>query len=142
MHNNGMIRLGTEEEKRWLLREYPNTQHVIGDGGYLVIAQKEGAVVGFLWAFKRKIPAPIERDELFINVIEVIDPSLRRQGLASAMVREAVRLASEEGVYQLRAYCDIQNVPSHRLWLKNKFSISPVKMPDGSIAGSFVSLVL
>jgi len=45
-------------------------------------------------------------------------------------------------VYQVRAYCDIRNIPSHRLWLKNKFSISPVKMPDDTIAGSFVSYVL
>ena len=47
-----------------------------------------------------------------------------------------------ENVYQVRAYCDIRNIPSHRLWLKNKFSISPVKMPDDTIAGSFVSYVL
>ena len=55
---------------------------------------------------------------------------------------EMLRIAKEEKVYQVRAYCDIRNIPSHRLWLKNKFAISPVKMPDNTIAGSFVSYVL
>ena len=92
--------------------------------------------------FKRKIPAPVEQDEVFINIIEVIYTNLRCQGMASSMLQKIIEIAKEEKVYQVRAYCDIGNVPSHRLWLKNKFSISPVKMPDGSIAGSFVSFVL
>ena len=58
------------------------------------------------------------------------------------MISEIIKIAKEEKVYQVRAYCDIGNVSSHRLWLKNKFAISPVKMPDGSIPGSFVSFVL
>ena len=57
-------------------------------------------------------------------------------------VADLRRIAKEEKVYQVRAYCDIGNISSHRLWLKNKFSISPVKMPNGSISGSFVSYVL
>lgn len=56
--------------------------------------------------------------------------------------RDNYNCTKEEKVYQVRAYCDIRNVPSHRLWLKNKFAISPVKMPDNTIAGSFVSYVL
>ncbi len=39
-------------------------------------------------------------------------------------------------------YSYVKNVSSHRLWIKNRFSISPVKMPDDTITGSFVSCVL
>ena len=58
------------------------------------------------------------------------------------MLKEIIKTAREENAYQIRAYCDINNISSHRLWLKNGFSISPVKMPDNTIVGSFVSYVL
>lgn len=137
-----IIRLGTDAEKQELLTDYPNIKNVIRDGGYFIVAKIEDTVVGYLWAFKREIPAPVEQDEIFINIIEVIYTNLRCQGVASKMISEIIKIAKEEKVYQVRAYCDIGNVPSHRLWLKNKFSISPVKNADSSIAGSFVSYVL
>ena len=142
MHDKAVVRLGTEEEKQQLLCNYPNIRNVIHNDGYFVIAKIEDTIVGYLWAFQREIPAPVAQNELFINIIEVIYTDLRRQGMASAMLQELIKIAKEEKVYQVRAYCAIENMPSHRLWLKNKFSISPVKMPDGSIAGSFVSFVL
>ncbi len=142
MQYDMIIRLGTDAEKQKLLTDYPNIKNVIRDGGYFIVAKIEDTVVGYLWAFKRKIPAPVEQDEIFINIIEVIYTNLRCQGVASKMISEIIEIAKEEKVYQIRAYCDIGNFPSHRLWLKNKFSISPVKMPDGSISGSFVSYVL
>ena len=142
MQYDMIIRLGTDAEKQELLTDYPNIKNVIRDGGYFIVAKIEDTVVGYLWAFKRKIPAPVEQDEIFINIIEVIYTNLRCQGVASKMISEIIEIAKEEKVYQIRAYCDIGNFPSHRLWLKNKFSISPVKMPDGSISGSFVSYVL
>jgi len=142
MIENVVIRIGTDNEKEKLLSDYPNIKNVVGDGGYFIIAEIENTVVGYLWAFKREIPAPIEQNEIFINIIEVIYTNLRCCGMASAMLKKLIEFAREEKVYQVRAYCDIENVPSHRLWLKNKFSISPVKMPDNTIVGSFVSYVL
>lgn len=140
--NDVGIRFGTEAEKQALFSQYPQTRKVILDGGYFIVAVIGDTVVGYLWAFKREIPAPVGQSELFINIIEVIYTDLRRQGIASAMLGEMIGVAKEEDVYQVRAFCDIWNVPSHRLWLKNRFSISPVKMPDGSVTGSFVSYVL
>ena len=136
------IRIGTESEKQQLITTYPYTKNVIGENGYFIIAETDNNMIGFLWAFKRDIPAPIEQSEIFINVIEVLNINLRSQGIGSRMIEKIIGIAKEEKVYQVRAYCDIRNIPSHRLWLKNKFSISPVKMPDNTIAGSFVSYVL
>ena len=137
-----LIRLGTESEKEELLNQYPYVKNVMFDNGYFIVAKIEDNTIGFLWAFKRMIPAPVDRSEIFVNVVEVIHTDLRCQGIASKMLNEVIKIAKEEGAYQVRAYCDIGNVPSHRLWLKNKFSISPVKMQDGSIPGSFVTYVL
>ena len=133
---------GTENDKQKLLNDYPNLHNFFGDNGYLIVAKKENDIIGFIWAFKRDIPAPVEAQEMFINAIEVLNIDLRSQGIGSKMIEKIIEIAKEEKVYQVRAYCDITNVSSHRLWLKNKFSISPVKMPDNTIAGSFVSYVL
>jgi RimJ/RimL family protein N-acetyltransferase len=142
MHDKVIIRIGTDAEKQNLLMDYPNINNVIHYGGYFIVAKIEDTIVGYLWAFKREIPVPVEQNEIFINIIEVIYTNLRCQGIASAMLNEIIEIAKEEKAYQVRAYCDIGNISSHRLWLKNKFSINPVKMPDGSITGSFVSFVL
>lgn len=58
------------------------------------------------------------------------------------MIQKIIEIARDENVYQIRASVQINNVASHRLWFENKFSISPVKMPDGDIVGSFVCYVL
>lgn len=142
MRNDVMIRFGTEAEKQTLLNKHTEIKNVIRGGGYFIVAVIEDAVIGFLWAFKREISAPIEQREIFVNIIEVIYTNLRGQGIASAMLNEIIKVAKEENVYQIRAFCDIWNIPSHRLWLKNRFSVSPVKMPDGSVTGSLVSYVL
>ena len=136
------IRLGAEKDKELLRTQHPQTVPVLGDGGYLVVADENEQIVCFFWAFKRKIPAPIEQEELFINVIEVFPEELRCQGLATRMLERLKEIAAAEKVYQLRAYCDIRNVSSHRLWVKNGYGINPVALPDGNIVGSFVSWVL
>jgi ectoine hydroxylase-related dioxygenase (phytanoyl-CoA dioxygenase family) len=68
MHDKVIIRIGTDAEKQNLLTDYPNIKNVIHDGGYFVVAQIEDTIVGYLWAFKRKIPAPVDQNEIFINI--------------------------------------------------------------------------
>lgn len=138
------IRNGTEKDKQNLLDKYPdlNKFFVICDTGYLIVAERENDIIGFLWAFKQDIPAPIEAQEIFINAIEVFNDEWRCQGIGTQMVQKIIEIARKEHVYQVRATVQIGNVASHRLWFKNKFSISPVKMPDADIVGSFVSFVL
>ena len=136
------IRSGTEIDKNTLLNKYPDLDKFFVNNGILIIAEKENEIIGFLWAFKRKIPAPVEAEEMFINVIEILHTDLRCQGIGSEMVQKIIEIARNEQVYQVRASVQIGNVSSHRLWFKNKFSISPVKMPDGKIVGSFVTYVL
>ena len=136
------IKNGTENDKRKLLNYYPNLHKFFGDNGYLIVAEKGDDIIGFLWAFKRDIPAPIDAQEMFINAIEVFNNELRCQGIGTQMVKKIIETARNERVYQIRASVQIGNVASHRLWFKNKFSISPVKLPDADIVGSFVCLVL
>ena len=100
-----------------------------GRTGSSASSRYSGAPGGGLW-------------EDFINVIEVFEERDRRQGTASALVQAVLTAAREKGSIQVRAYCDIRNEASHRLWLKNGFCISPAVQSDGSIPGSFVSIRL
>lgn len=136
------IKNGTESDKQRLLSKYPNLDKFFFGNGRLVIAENGNDIVGFLWAHKRKISAPVEAEEMFINYITVFEPELRRRGIGTQMVQKIIEIAKAEQVYQIRAKVKTENMPSHRLWLKNKFAISPAQMPDGNIAVSFVGYVL
>lgn len=135
------VRLGTQSDREQILRIRPQAAEFI-DGDYLIVAEENHALLGFAAVFVREIPAPVGASEAFINVIEVFDEVQRRKGIASAMIEKIAKIGRERKVYQLRAYCDIGNTASNRLWRKNKFGIAPVKMPDGSIVGSYATLVL
>ncbi len=136
------IKNGTESDRLRLLSKYPNLDKFFFGNGRLVIAENGNEIVGFLWAHKRKISAPVEAEEMFINYITVFEPELHCRGIGTQMIQRIIEIARAEQVYQIRAKVKTENVPSHRLWLKNKFSISPAQMPDGNIAVSFVGYVL
>ena len=136
------IKIGSESQKAEILAEYPHTKAVIRDGGVLIVAIEGDEITGFLWMFKRKMLAPVDEYEWFINVIDVPEAQNRCKGVASGMVRKAVSLAKSDGAYQISAYCDIANIPSQRLWRKNGFAIQPAYGADGAVLGSFVGLVL
>lgn len=137
-----VIRQGSEKEKAEILNKFPHAKSVIRDGGILMIALKRDKILGFLWMFRRKVSAPVDKQEWFINVIDVPDAAYRRKGVGSGLLREAISYAKNDGAYQISAYCDIANVPSHMLWLKNGFSILPAYGADDSVLGSFVGYVL
>ena len=69
------VRNGSEKDKQDLLNKYPDLKKffVMCDTGYLIIAERENDIIGFLWAYKRDIPAPVEAQEMFINAIEIFN---------------------------------------------------------------------
>lgn len=135
------IHIGTETDKAEIVGKRPQAEGYFSDDGYFVVVEENGAVAGFAAVFLRDIPAPVQGREAFINLIEVFE-EYQRKGAAALLVQEILKIEKAKGTYQIRAYCDINNSASHALWRKNKFGISPVKMSDGSIAGSFVAYVL
>ena len=136
------IVFGTTAEKEEILAKYPHTKQVLGDGGTLIVARAGDNILGFLWAFEQNIPIPNGKKEMFINVVEVFDAQDRCKGIGSLLVEKCMEAAKAGGCYQVRAYCDIGNIPSNMLWVKNGFAISPVKMADGNIPGSYVTYKL
>ena len=137
-----VVRIGTEKEKESILTKYPYTAQVMYQGGTLIVAVDSDDIIGFAWTFRRDIPVPVGKTEDFINVIEVFDNENRCKGIGSLMVKKCIDVARENGSYQVRAYCDANNIPSHMLWVKNGFTVSPVKMANDQIVGSYVAYKL
>lgn len=135
------VRIGTEADKAEIVGKRPQAEGYFSNEGYFVVAEENGAAAGFAAVFLRDIPAPVQGREAFINLIEVFEEH-QRKGAASLLVQEILKIEKAKSTYQVRAYCDINNSASHALWRKNKFGISPVKMSDGTILGSFVTYVL
>lgn len=137
------IKIGTESEKQIIMAKYPGTVQVMNGDGYLIIAHEQNEILGFAFVFRRKIPAPVgEKTEDFINIIDVFNQKNRNKGIGSAIIEKCIDTAKQNGSYQIRAYCDINNISSHMLWVKMKFGISPVKTSDGTICGSYVTYIL
>lgn len=136
-------RLGTALDRERVLRIRPQAEALLadGEGGYLLVAEEGGELLGFAAVFRREIPAPVGKEEAFINVIEVFEETHCRRGIASSMVREIIAMERERRTYQVRAYYDIGNVASHRLWAKVGFGIAPVSV-GGRVVGSYVTYVL
>ena len=137
-----IIKIGSDEDREVILAKYPYTAGVMRQGGSLVIAYERTEISGFSWSFRREIPVPIGKTEDFINVVEVFNAEHRCKGIGSLIVQKCIDVARENGSYQVRAYCDANNISSHMLWVKNGFSVSPVKMENGQIIGSYVAYVL
>jgi len=135
------IRIGNEMDKQYILSIRPHAAGLFSEKGYFVVAE-EDAVLGCTTVISRDIEAPILVSEAFVNLIEVFDESDFRKGIASRMVNYVIQIEKAKGTYQVRAYCDIHNIASHKLWLKCGFGISPVKMMDGKICGSYVTYTL
>ena len=136
-------RLGTALDRERVLRIRPQAEALLtnGEGGYLLVAEESGELLGFAAVFRREIPAPVGKEEAFINVIEVFEETHRRRGIASSMVREIIAMERERRTYQVRAYCDIGNIASHRLWASVGFGIAPVSV-GGRVVGSYATYVL
>ena len=136
--------IGNADDIQNIIDKYPYTAQVINYNGNLFVAKNENEeIIGFLWSFCRDIPAPIGNvKEEFINAVEVFDSNERCKGIGSLLVQECIKKAKNDKVYQVRAYCDINNIASHKLWVKNNFGISPVKERNGEICGSFVTFVI
>lgn len=135
------IRCGTEADKAHVLARRPQAESLFGGNSYFLVAE-DAEILGFAVVFHRDIPAPVEAKEAFVNLIEVLDEGNMRKGIASGLVQKILGIERTKDTYQVRAYCDIWNTASHRLWHKNGFGISPVKDSDGKILGSFVTYVL
>lgn len=81
-----------------------------------LVARKEADVVGGLVAYElRKIEQ--ERSEIYIYDLAVAEAH-RRQGIATALIRELQRIAAERGAYVIFVQADPPDAPAIALYSK------------------------
>ncbi len=134
------LRMGNNTDMEYILNVRPQAAAYFKGRSYFIVAEDE-SILGFAVVFHRDIEAPVPANEAFINLIEILDERNHRKGIASCLVQKIIEIEEEKKTYQIRAYCEINNIASHRLWLKNRFGISPAKESNGRILGSFVTYV-
>ncbi len=134
------LRFGNKSDKEYILNMRPHAAALFEGCSYFIVAEDD-EILGFAVVINRDIVATIVAKEAFINLIEILDEHNFNKGIASRLVQRIIKLEEKKNTYQIRAYCDIKNVASHCLWLKNGFGIAPIKQHDGQILGSFVTYV-
>lgn len=68
-------------------------------------------------------------------MIEVFLEKDRNKGIASNLVKRIIDNAKENGVYQTVTYYQKNNTASHKLWIKNQFSVVEVLTADSESLG-------
>jgi ribosomal protein S18 acetylase RimI-like enzyme len=81
---------------------------------YLLVGEARGRVVGFLMAYRLE-RADRDANQMFVYEIDVAE-DWRRQGLATALLREIVDLARAEGMFEAFVLTSRRNVAARRLY--------------------------
>jgi ribosomal-protein-alanine N-acetyltransferase len=99
------------------------------DGRFNIVARRDGAVVGYLFAM-------YFADEMHINKIAV-DESVRRQGIALALMQRCTAFASEQGVTSISLEVRRSNEDAQQFYRFLDFEpeyIRSAYYPDGEAA--------
>jgi len=91
-------------------------QFLANPANYLLIAEAEGEVGGFLMAYRLE-RADREASQMFVYELGVAMP-WRGQGLATALVEEIKALARAEGMFEVFVLTSKGNEPARRLYAR------------------------
>lgn len=130
-----MIRVANYIDKINIMKQYPYTKPYLKRKGILYIDEEDNEYRGFAFVQKRNVVNEIILTEDLILVIEVFQEKDRNKGIASNLVKKIIDNAHENGVYQITAYYQKNNIASHKLWIKNSFSVIEVLTADSNSLG-------
>lgn len=118
-----MVRTAYYKDKRNIIKQYPHTKQFLKRKGILYVDEEDNEYRGFAFVQKRKVVNESNKIEDLILVIEVFREKDRNKGIASNLVKKIIDNAKQNGVYQIVAYYQKSNTASHKLWIKNQFSV-------------------
>lgn len=100
-----------------------------------VIALVDGEPIGLIVAKLRPLGTPLGTvQEAYIDVIEV-GPAYQRRGIGTALVKEAIAWARDNGASQVRAWSEEVRHEALMLWNKLGFTFSQVDWERGDSKG-------
>ncbi len=121
-----MIRIANYRDKRNITKNYPHTKQHLKRKGILYIDEYNEQCRGFAFVQKRNVVNELNKIEELILAIEVFREKDRNKGIASNLVKKIINDAQANGSYQIIAYYQKNNIASHKLWIKNQFSVIEV----------------
>lgn len=130
-----MIRVANYKDKRDIIKKYPHTKPYLKRKGILYVDEEDNEYKGFAFVQKRKVVNELNKIEDLILVIEVFQEKDRNKGIASNLVKNIIENAQKNGSYQIIAYYQKNNIASHKLWVKNRFSVIEVFTADSNSLG-------
>ena len=130
-----MIRVASYRDTRNIVKQYPYTKPYLKRKGVLYIDEEDNEYRGFAFVQKRNVVNESNLTEYLILVIEVFQEKDRNKGIASNLVKKIIDNAKENSVYQIIAYYQKNNIASHKLWVKNRFSVIEVLTADSNSLG-------
>ncbi len=119
-----------------------NLRNVIGDkygemaknhihleeGSFSLAAMYDGVPVGFISAYTKTLPIPLDgTKDAYIDIIEV-DEQFRRQGVARHMINATEKWASGKGFSQIRSWSSRDKTEAISMWLNLKYGMCPAKI--------------
>lgn len=136
-------REATEEDINKIKEEYGRVlaDHVILDNNsYSLVVEKEDMIIGFISTYQKPLTPPLQKDEAFINVIEVHHEH-RNQGIATKLVLKTEHYFKSQGIKQIRAWSSEDKYEAIHLWDKLNYTMNPadIHVKDQIIHGYYVS---
>ncbi|NLM09813.1 MAG: GNAT family N-acetyltransferase [Clostridiaceae bacterium] len=108
-----------------------------GDGCYSVAAMLNGQPVGFISAYPRIYPEPLNHYfDAYIDVIEV-DENYRRRGIASKLIKLTEVWAKEYGYHQIASWSSDDKKEAIQMWYALDYCVSPAVMRGQSVIKEF-----
>lgn len=111
--------------------------------GFSIVALHGSLLVGLISTYWKRLPAPLEDCDAYIDILEV-GTDFRRQGIARQLIELSMQRAKQEGMRQIRAWSSEDKSEAIQMWKALGFGLCPATTyPNGQeIKGFFVVKIL
>lgn len=111
--------------------------------GFSIVALDEQNLVGLISIYWKKLPAPFDECDAYIDILEV-HRDFRRQGIARRLIEISMERAKQKGRWQIRAWSSEDKLEAISMWKALGFGLCPATtFPNGQeVNGFFVTKIL
>ena len=109
-------------------------------GSYSIVVTLKDKIIGFISTSRKQLILPLEKEEAFINVLEVHE-NYRNKGIATKLILKTENHFKSEGIKQVRAWSSTDKYEAIHLWDKLNYTMNPstIQKDNEVIEGYFVS---
>jgi ribosomal protein S18 acetylase RimI-like enzyme len=118
-------------------------RHMHLTDGFSIVALDGENLVGLISTYWKKLPAPLNECDAYIDILEV-HKDFRRQGIARRLIEMSMERARQKGMFQIRSWSSEDKLEAIPMWKALGFGLCPATtFPKGQeVRGFFVAKVL